>query len=429
MKKESTFNEKSSSDVTHESFDTLPEQEGDEKSNISNAERLVNEKLRELGNASVDVKGGEGKLRNTGLRQSLEDIRATLEPSGEDQDDRTLNLMSAYQGIEEITKTYGQAGELEDIKQAIMGNLREQGIEGVEGFSNLDTEFQEASADVKEAMKKGPENMSEQEAAEAVGTVEQYLHLKGEIKKRQQEITGGSKSFYSEVSRKVAERIGSYLTGVGERIDEKLITLNPSNAILRAAKKMGEHGKAASFSRHAALGAGALAGLVFLVGRPEFAESAGQSEVPVDSAGRPSLEAGATVGEVESHEAAEERAVNFLHRLSQIPGSRGGTHSRQNELATDRAVETMIIDFALQEKVLASGGSLEGRMKDVPVTPEEIAKAVEQLNAALGEYADRYLGDGDGEVEPEDIKAVQKASATNPGLRALIKMSFKYRVQ
>lgn len=418
MEKESTFNKKPSSDMVKESSEMLPGQEGDEKSNISNAERLINEKLRELGNAPVDVKGDEGKLRNTGLRQSLEDIRATLESSGEDQEDRTLNLMSAYQGIKEITKMYGQAGKLEDIKQAIMGNLREQGIEGVEGFSNLDTEFQEASAGVKEAMKKGPENMSEQEAAEAAGTVEQYLHLKGEIKKRQQEITGGSKSFYSEVSKKVAEHIGPYLTGVGERIDEKLITLNPSNAILRAAKKMGEHGKAASFSRHAALGVGALAGLVFLVGRPEFGEAAGQSEVPVDSAGRPSLEAGATVGEVESHEAAEERAVNFLHRLSQIPRSR----------TTDRAVETMIIDFALQEKILASGGSLGTKIEGI-LTPEEIAKTVEQLNAASGEYADRYLGDGDGKVDSEDIKAMQKASATNAGLRALIKMSFKYRVQ
>lgn len=428
MKKESTFNEKSSSDVTHESFDTLPEQEGDEKNNISNAERLVNEKLRELGNASVDVKGGEGKLRNTGLRQSLEDIRATLEPSDENKEDHTLNLMSAYQGIEEITKTYGQAGELEDIKRAIMENLREQGIEGVEGFSNLDTEFQEASAGIKEAMKKGPENLSEHEAAEAAGTVEQYLHLKGEIKKRQQEITGGSKSFYSEVSKKVAERIGPYLTGVGEKIDEKLVMLNPSNAILRAAKKMGERGKASSFSKHAALGVGALAGLMFLVGRPEFGEAAGQSEVPVDSTGHPSLEAGATVGEIESHEAAEERAVNFLHRLSKISGPSDATHPRQKEQHVERAVETEIIKFALQEKILASGGSIGTKIEGI-LTPEEIAKAVEQLNAASGEYADRYLGGGDdkGKVDSEDIKAMQKAAATNAGLRALIKMSFKYR--
>ena len=145
------------------------------------------------------------------------------------------------------------------------------------------------------------------------------------------------------------------------------------------------------------------------------------------SAGQ-SFEEGATVEEVENEQAAEERAINFLERLSHARAPERITHEGQKELMAERAAKVMIQAFAAQEKVLASGGSLkEGMKAGVSVTSEDVQKVLEQLNKATGEYADRYLGDKDGKVEAEEGNALRKMSTENPGFKALMEMMGQYR--
>jgi hypothetical protein len=147
-----------------------------------------------------------------------------------------------------------------------------------------------------------------------------------------------------------------------------------------------------------------------------------------ESSAEQRFDQGATVEEVENEQAAEERAINFLERLSHARAPERITHEGQKELMAERAAKVMIQGFAAQEKILASGGSLKEDMKaGVFVTPEDIKRALEQLNKATGEYADRYLGDKDGKVEAEEGNALRKMFTENPGFKALMEMMGQYR--
>lgn len=138
----------------------------------------------------------------------------------------------------------------------------------------------------------------------------------------------------------------------------------------------------------------------------------------------------ATVEEADkqtTEKAAEERAVNFLERLSHARAPEHITHEGQKELMAKSAAKIMIQAFAAQEKILASGGSpKEGMKAGVFIASEDVQKALEQLNKATGEYADRYLGNNDGKVDAEEIMQFQRESAKNPGFKALMEMMGQY---
>lgn len=137
------------------------------------------------------------------------------------------------------------------------------------------------------------------------------------------------------------------------------------------------------------------------------------------------VEKGESVEEFENREASEERAIVFLGQLMRAGAGEDIINPAQQRLMTERVARVMIrAGFAAQEKRLK-----ENLPRDAPVDVffQDVCDALHTLNAASGEFADRTLGNKDGKVDGGDISALQKASATNAGLKAFVEMSAQCR--
>lgn len=134
----------------------------------------------------------------------------------------------------------------------------------------------------------------------------------------------------------------------------------------------------------------------------------------------------ATMEKTSNEQAAKERAVNYLERLSRVK-SPENVNEAQGKIMADRAARVIINSFAAQEKVLATGGSEDDIKKGVLVTPQDIQNTLNQLNSAINDYADRYLGNKDGKSDEEEMKAFKKKSSENPGFKTLVEMNKQYK--
>lgn len=136
------------------------------------------------------------------------------------------------------------------------------------------------------------------------------------------------------------------------------------------------------------------------------------------------VEKGESVEEFENREASEERAVAFLGELMRARAREDITNPAQQRLMAERVARVMIQSFAGREKNL--GKNLPPGAP-VDVSFKDVCEALNTLNSASGEFADRTLGNKDGKVDGGDIAALQKASATNAGIKTFVEMSAQCR--
>lgn len=192
------------------------------------------------------------------MGETLKDIETTLKEGGEDD---PLNLLIAYRGLEEAGRTYGNE-DMGDVGIAeAMAALKEK-MKAKAGFDigeveDLDAALEESRGRVGAILQEHPQGEVSHEQAIGYGAeLGQYLALKQEIAKRQQEILGESRNFYGKFSEKIFGPLVEYLKQAGEKIDEKATV---GNALLRY---LGKHKVASKLARGVAMGvvsAGAIA--------------------------------------------------------------------------------------------------------------------------------------------------------------------------
>lgn len=108
--------------------------------------------------------------------------------------------------------------------------------------------------------------------------------------------------------------------------------------------------------------------------------------------------------------------VNFLERLYTLPDNPDAVSPSHNEILKERAARQLIQVFAIVQQ------SEKFQARITRVSPEDISKAVVDLHAAQLEFADKVLGNGDGKTDSQEMAALNEASRTNPGLRAVTGM-------
>lgn len=134
-----------------------------------------------------------------------------------------------------------------------------------------------------------------------------------------------------------------------------------------------------------------------------------------------------SVEDTEKKLAAKERSVAFLERLTRAGAPDYVTDKWERADKSKAAARVMVYSFAAREKVLATDISEEDASRGVNVDPSEIKAAIQKLNEATEEYADRYLGNKDGIVDPEEKDALEKLSAENPGFTTLREMTERFK--
>jgi len=153
---------------------------------------------------------------------------------------------------------------------------------------------------------------------------------------------------------------------------------------------------------------------------PAISEEAIRNELPPNYQPPGSLEAGESLGE-------RERAVSFLQKLSKAHAPENITNAAQQRIWSEKAAKYMIQQYAAEEKILAAGRTLdEISPMDVEVTSEDMSRALDKLNRASGDYADKFLGDNDGQVEAGEGNTLRQFTTENPGFRKLQEMLGSY---
>ena len=127
-------------------------------------------------------------------------------------------------------------------------------------------------------------------------------------------------------------------------------------------------------------------------------------------------------GEVEKKKTLQERAVDLLNILSNLPDNSAAVNEAHNSAMKSEVARSLIFKFSLEKKLgfpeTASGTvRISGR-----ITPDEIRGALRDLGAAGEAFADRFFGNNDGKADEEEIRKLQEATKSNPGLRTLKEM-------
>lgn len=240
------------------------------------------QELQKLESGLEYQEDNDAALRKESIERALDDIRTALAPPTEEEKkdprfDSKLNLIIAYQGLQEIKKEYGDVAGVDSIEETLNQEMQERGIEGIEQFKDLDAALETAKTETGEAIRKGSEKMDPEEAKKVAENIETYRAVKQEIARRQQQITGGAKNFYSALAQRVTKGLEP-IVALGEKIDEKFAATDPRNAILGVVKRFGENERATKVAERVVLSLGVLtAGLILF--RPWSAEAAShQSE-------------------------------------------------------------------------------------------------------------------------------------------------------
>ncbi len=157
--------------------------------------------------------------------------------------------------------------------------------------------------------------------------------------------------------------------------------------------------------------AGKIAGLLMLVSALSFLP-----ENLMEQENRDSKE---TPAGKQSEQSPEQKAINILQKLQQIPDNpRCADNPALNELQKERVARAMVEAYAL---ILKSPEAASGH-----VTPEEIRAAVKELMTVQTQFADQILGNNDGQLDPEEMAALNSASRQNAGLKALNEMFLQF---
>lgn len=122
--------------------------------------------------------------------------------------------------------------------------------------------------------------------------------------------------------------------------------------------------------------------------------------------------------DVEKKKSPQERAVDLLNTLSNLPDNPAAINEAHNNIMKSQVARQLIFRFALEKKLgFPDAGRISGR-----VTPDDIRSALGNLEAAGETLADTNFGDKDGKASPEEMEKFKQAVKSNPGLRSLQEM-------
>ena len=125
-----------------------------------------------------------------------------------------------------------------------------------------------------------------------------------------------------------------------------------------------------------------------------------------------------TAENAEKKKTPQERAVDLLGALSNLPNNPSALNEAQNKQMKSQVARQLIFKFALEKKLgFPEAGKIAGR-----ISPEDIRNALKDLGVAGEAFADMQFGDKDGKASPEEMEKFKEAVKTNPGLRTLQEM-------
>jgi len=153
-----------------------------------------------------------------------------------------------------------------------------------------------------------------------------------------------------------------------------------------------------------------IAGVLTLISALSFGEGL------VEKAYAGQEEGGARVESAEKEKTREEKAVDFLGRIYNLPDNPRAISPQHNEALKEQAARILIQKYALEKKGLTSGR----------VSPDDVRGALEELNGATGLFADKFFGNNDGKIDIEEMQKLNESIKNSAGMRALMEMLQQY---
>lgn len=117
-------------------------------------------------------------------------------------------------------------------------------------------------------------------------------------------------------------------------------------------------------------------------------------------------------GELEKEKSQEEKAVELFDKLCNLKDRPGALNDAHAKSLKGEEARTLIYLYAASRK-----GIISGR-----ITPKDIYEALQELNSVSGIYADRFLGNNDGNTDIEEIEKLNKEIGSNAGISTFMQM-------
>lgn len=139
---------------------------------------------------------------------------------------------------------------------------------------------------------------------------------------------------------------------------------------------------------------------------------------------------GARLEQVEKSQ--QEKAVEFLHALFNMPEG-AGANMAQKRWAQEEAARELIAEYALSRKQEGTrtenkdGTTTIHREGHVRVGDTAMEEALNELNGAMGLFADKYFGNHDGKADQEDIVKFNAARGGKWAFETLINLTQQMR--
>lgn len=118
------------------------------------------------------------------------------------------------------------------------------------------------------------------------------------------------------------------------------------------------------------------------------------------------------LGELEKEKSQEEKAIEFFNKLCNLKDHPEALNSAHAKALKGEEARTLIYLYAASRKGITSGR----------VSPKDIHDALEELNGVSGLYADRFLGNKDGEIDVDEMQKLTKMIGQNEGIQTLLQM-------
>lgn len=122
---------------------------------------------------------------------------------------------------------------------------------------------------------------------------------------------------------------------------------------------------------------------------------------------------------VEKEKSPEQRAVDLLQRLYTLPDNPRATNPAHNMAMKKTVAQFLIRQYALERKGVEHG--VAGF--------QDVREALDELNGFSGTFADRFLGNNDGNIDIEEIQKLQQETPKNPGISTLMEMDASYTIR
>lgn len=117
-------------------------------------------------------------------------------------------------------------------------------------------------------------------------------------------------------------------------------------------------------------------------------------------------------GELEKEKSQEEKAIEFFDKLCNLKDHSEALNDAHAKALKEEEARVLIYLYAASRKGIVSGR----------ISPKDIHDALEELNGVSGLYADKFLGNKDGNVDIDEIEKLNKEIGNKIGISTLLQM-------